>query len=80
MRRDIESGDRVKYAAKFLRSISCHTGPACFVTGTVTAVKPYAGRSGFAIVTVAWDDRGFCDIVASPNLVRVEDMHRECID
>ena len=80
MRRDIESGDRVKYAAKFLRSISCHTGPACFVTGTVTAVKRCGGRSGIAVATVAWDDTREGDAVNVANLVRVEDMHRECID
>jgi hypothetical protein len=80
MRRDIESGDRVKYAAKFLRSIACHTGPACFATGTVTAVKRYGGRSGISIATVAWNDPREGDAVAVANLVRVEDMHRECID
>lgn len=79
MRRDIQTGDRVKYAARFLRSIACHTGPACFVTGTVESVKRYGGRSGVAVATVRWDDPAEGDAVNVENLVRVEDMHMECV-
>lgn len=78
-RREIQPGDRVKYAAKFLRSICCHTGPACFVTGTVTAIRQYGGRSGVTAATVAWDDPSEGDTVRVENLVRVEDMHLECV-
>jgi hypothetical protein len=81
MRQPIQPGDRVKYAAKFLRSIACYTGSPCFVRGTVTAIRTYGGRSGVTVATVTWDgpaesDGGVC--VA--NLVRVEDMHIECVD
>jgi hypothetical protein len=79
MRRDIQTGDRVKFAAKFLRSIGCHTGPVCFVTGTVTAVNRFGGRSGFNVATVAWDDPNEGTAVNVANLVRVEDMHLECV-
>lgn len=76
-RTEVQAGDRVKYAARFLRLIACHTGPACFVTGTVTAVRQY---SGCAIATVAWDDpREAGDAVNVANLVRVETMHLECV-
>lgn len=79
MRRDIQPGDRVKYAAKFLRSIACHTGPTCFVTGTVSAVKRYG--AGFAVAAVSWDDpREAGEAVNVANLVRVEDMHMECVE
>lgn len=79
MKREIQAGDRVKYAAKFLRSIGCQAGPICFVTGTVTAVKRYGGRSGVTVATVAWDDPREGDAVNVANLVRVEDMHLECV-
>ena len=80
MKHDIQPGDRVKYAAKFLRSISCYTGSPCFIRGTVTAIRNYGGRSGMTIATVAWDDPA--DEWASvnvQNLVRIEDMHLECV-
>lgn len=79
MKRDIQPGDRVKYASKFLRSIACHTGPLCFATGTVTAVKCYGGRSGVTIATVAWNDPSADGSVNVANLVRTEDMHLECV-
>jgi hypothetical protein len=79
MKRDIQSGDRVKYAAKFLRSIGCQTGPACFVTGTVTALNRYGGRSGVNVATVAWDDPNEGTAVNVANLVRVDDMHLESV-
>lgn len=78
-RRDIQAGDRVKYAAKFLRSIGCQTGPVCFVTGTVSGVKQCGGRSGVTVATVAWDDPSEGEAVNVANLVRIEDMHLECV-
>lgn len=78
-KRDIQPGDRVKYAAKFLRSIGCQTGPACFATGTVSAVSRYGGRSGVTVATVTWDDPSEGEAVNVANLVRVEDMHLECV-
>jgi hypothetical protein len=80
MRKPIQPGDRVKYAAKFLRSIACYTGSPCFVRGTVTAIRTYGGRSGVTIATVTWDDPAEGDSVNVENLVRVEDMHLECVD
>jgi hypothetical protein len=79
MKREIQASDRVKYAAKFLRSIGCQTGPACFVTGTVTAVARYGGRPGVTVATVAWDEPREGCAVNVANLVRVEDMHLECV-
>lgn len=79
MKSEIKPGDRVKYAAKFLRSICCQTGPACFTTGTVTTTNRYGGRSGVTVATVAWDDPSEGEAVNVANLVRVEDMHLECV-
>lgn len=79
MKSDIKPGDRVKYSARFLRSIACQTGPACFVTGTVTTTNRYGGRSGVTVATVAWDDPHDGEAVNVANLVRVEDMHLECV-
>lgn len=69
----------MKYAARFLRSIGCQTGPACFATGTVTELNRYGGRSGVTVATVAWDDPDEGEAVNVANLVRVEDMHLECV-
>lgn len=79
MTREIQAGDRVKYAAKFLRSIACHSGPACFVTGTVEKLARYGRRSGITVATVRWDDPNEGEAVNVANLVRVEDMHLECV-
>lgn len=79
MQTEIKPGDRVKYSARFLRSIACHTGPACFATGTVTTTNRYGGRSGVTVATVAWDDPHEGEAVNVANLVRVEDMHLECV-
>jgi hypothetical protein len=49
------------------------------VTGTVTAVNRFGGRSGFNVATVAWDDPTEGTAVNVANLVRVEDMHLECV-
>lgn len=45
----INVGDRVQYAAKFLRSIGVQCGDMCFVTGTVVGEKN-------RIAYVRWDD------------------------
>jgi hypothetical protein len=79
MTHPLKLGDRVKYAAKFLRSIACYTGSPCFVRGTVTAIRTYGGRSGVTVATVAWDDPAEGDAVNVANLVRIEDMHLECV-
>jgi hypothetical protein len=84
MRRPIQTGDRVKLDAKFLRSIACYTGSPCFARGTVTAIRTYGGQSGVTVATVKWDDPptdsesngGVC--VA--NLVRIDDMHLKCVE
>lgn len=78
MPREIQAGDRVRYAAKFLRSIACHTGRACFIAGTVTAVRRHG--AGMILATVAWDDADEDGAAVNvTNLVRVEDMHLECV-
>ena len=73
----IQPGDRVKYAARFLRAIGCQTGPACFVTGTVERLSQVCGCT---LAAVAWDDPSEAgESVNVANLVRVEDMHLECV-
>lgn len=85
MRRPIQTGDRVKYAAKFLRSIACYTGSPCFARGTVTAIRSYGGRSGVTVATVKWDDTpaGYGESnggVCVANLVRIEGIGLECVE
>lgn len=75
MTRTIQPGDRVAYAARFLRSIACHTGPVPFLRGSVTAVRAIAGMT---LATVEWHD-GTTDTVNVANIVRVDDMHLECV-
>lgn len=73
----IQPGDRVKYASRFLRAIGCQTGPTCFATGTVARLSQVCGCT---LAAVAWDDpREPGDAVNAANLVRVEDMHLECV-
>lgn len=48
----LQVGDRVKYAAKFLKSIGVYSGDMCFCEGTITTIREYGG--GFSIATVDW--------------------------
>jgi hypothetical protein len=76
MKTDIRPGDGVAYAARFLRSIGCQTGPMPAARGRVTEVRSYAGTT---LVTVAWNDSSMPDAVNVANLVRVTDMHLDCV-
>lgn len=76
MKTDIRPGDDVAYSAKFLRSIGCQTGPMPAARGRVTAVRRYAGVT---LATVAWNDPTMPEGVNVANLVRVTDMHLECV-
>lgn len=69
-------GDRVAYAASFLRSTQQHTGWAPSARGTVRNVEPFGPHS---LVTIAWDsgpvkshyhDDGLGRVI-SPNLTLV---------
>ena len=42
-------GDRVKYSARWLRSVGMYTGPIPFTKGTITAIEN-------GIATIAWED------------------------
>lgn len=73
----IQPGDRVKFSARFLRAIGCQTGQTCFATGTVERLSQVCGCT---LAAVAWDDpREAGEAVNVANLVRVEDMHLECV-
>src|SRR5439155_6690744 len=48
----IQVGDRVQYAASFLRSIGAYTGPMGHATGTVTALVPVGSTT---LAEIAWD-------------------------
>ena len=76
-RREIKPGDRVQYAAKFLRSIGCHTGPICFAVGSVAEVD----RCGSTILaTIDWTISQMPRTANVANLVRLADKHIECVD
>lgn len=51
--KSFQPGDRVAYAAGFLKSTGQITGHAPFLRGTVRKVEPF---SGYTLVTVAWDN------------------------
>jgi hypothetical protein len=76
MKTDIRPGASVAYSATFLRSIGCQTGTVPAARGRVTAVRSYAGTT---LATVSWNDPAMPDAVNVANLVRVEDMHLECV-
>ena len=74
----IQAGDRVKYSAKFLRSIGCQTGPICFMQGIVQSTRSYG--QNFIVAAVVWDDdREDGSSVNVANLVRVKDMGLESV-
>ncbi|MFC3721994.1 hypothetical protein [Neoaquamicrobium sediminum] len=49
-------GDRIAYAAAFLRSTGQHSGKAPFMRATVTSVGPPVSSSAGAIITFRTDD------------------------
>lgn len=55
MKTTFQVGDRVAYAAKFLRSIADYSHQSASMRGTVTAVKQYGGMK-FPVVSVKWDN------------------------
>lgn len=77
MRREIKAGDRVQYAAKFLRSIGTYTGEICFAVGTVTEVEHHGGTT---LAVIDWTIARMPQTVNVANLVAVADKHLECID
>jgi hypothetical protein len=54
MAKTFKPGDRVAYAAAWLKNTGQRTGWAPAARGTVESVEPFGGR---AIVTVQWDGR-----------------------
>lgn len=76
-RPEIKPGDRVQYAAKFLRSIGCHTGPICFAVGRVAEVDRCGSTT---LATIDWTVSRMPRMVNVANLVRVADKHIECVD
>lgn len=77
MKREIKTGDRVQYAAKFLRSIGTHAGELCFAVGTVAEVENHGGTT---LATIDWTTSRMPRFVNVANLVTVADKHLECID
>ena len=77
MNRPIQTGDRVAYSAKFLRSIGCQTGPIPFARGRVIVMRHYAGTT---LATVEWRDPAMMDTVNVANLIPVDGMGLECVE
>jgi hypothetical protein len=77
MKREIKAGDKVQYAARFLRSIGTHTGPICFAVGTVAEIERHGGTT---LATIDWTTSRMPRFVAVANLVTVADKNRECVD
>lgn len=66
-------GDRVKYSARFLRSIACYAGDMAHGTGTVLELIPLGHTT---LARVEWD-RELPDKVNMKNLVLVDKLHLE---
>lgn len=66
--KEFHIGDRVAYAARFLKSTGQITGEAPFRRGTVCAVKSI---SDYDLLTVDWDDRIAARPVLASNLTLV---------
>jgi hypothetical protein len=77
MKREIKAGDRVQYAAKFLRSIGTYTGDLCFAVGTVAEVERHGGTT---LATIEWTISRMPRVVHVANLVTVADKHLECVE
>jgi len=78
MTREIKTGDRVQYAAKFLRSIGTCTGDLlCHAVGTVTEIERHGGT---ILATIDWNIARMPRMANVANLVTVADKHLECID
>jgi hypothetical protein len=60
-------GQRVKYSAKWLKSMGIHSGDMCFCEGTITGMKKY-GSSGFTIATIDWKNPEIPEKVNIKNL------------
>ena len=77
MTREIKPGDRVQYAARFLRSIGTYTGDLCFAVGTVAEIERHGGTT---LATIDWTTSRMPRFVAVANLVTVAKKNRECVE
>ena len=57
----MKPGDRVRFAARWLRSVGLFTGPAPFAVGTIESID---GR----VARVRWDTDGLPTAVLTANL------------
>lgn len=78
MKRQLQVGDHVKYAGRFLRSIGVHTGDMCFAVGIITQVAPCGGTM---LADVDWLGGEMLPTrVNVANLVDAARIHIERID
>lgn len=61
-------GDRVKYAARFLRAIGCYTGPLPFARGTITEIIAGYDSAG-QLAAIDWQSSDVPAVVNTGNLV-----------
>lgn len=78
MRQQLQIGDRVKYAARFLRSIGVHTGEMCFAVGVITDLV-HTGGTTLAVVDWVGGKR-LPSRINADNLVDASRMHLERVD
>lgn len=67
----LKIGDRVGYAAAFLRSTGMYTGDEPFMRGTVTGFEEIS--HGFILAVVEWDGHGSRKVNVR-NLARIGSM------
>lgn len=69
---NIKVGDRVKYSARFLRSISEYTGDLPFAVGVVKEIKQLSPKTELAIVD--WDNESLPKKVLTCNLATIKQI------
>lgn len=69
-------GTRVKWAAKFLRSIGDYSHVSASRTGTITGeIKSYSPT--FHVIPIKWDDEQDAGSVNCANIVPADKIHLE---
>lgn len=60
-------GDKVKYSAKFLKSIGVYSGDMCFCEGVIKSIKTHG--SSFTLATIDWKNPEIPETVNIKNLI-----------
>ncbi len=71
----IQAGSKVKYSAKFLRSVGIYSGDIPFARGTVRQLEPLSKETTLAVID--WNAPGVPERVNVANLIEVGKAYLE---